>query len=317
VPADLVPEHLKAGFAGKRCTRILDCTRICPLQFNPLLAFSCLVRYARHGKGATAQQIHRATGLQRSQTVAAAIQVLAGHGLAARVDGYWHAVEPAGETAGWFPVCKNTVGRAWPARLAYWWLVLPSPASPLTAKQNAVYCNLLDPCCERQAGLVRMLKLDKKTVATALAELRRLGLVSETELRANPPAADQLGWWADKPKQKAFRASAGVDDWSRFSDGEDVAAILDRFGRDMLDAGYSEADIRAYWRTVKDLGNNKVFYAFMTGHFSRLFEKVEADHAANRAAGKYGQARNSHGLLRTETRKVIARLRKRLKCALP
>ena len=96
-------------------------------------------------------------------------------------------------------------------------------------------------------------------------------------------------------------------------DGETTCKLLDSFVPMMIDAGYTENQIRGFFSFALDRGDRsfQVFYTFVLG-FKKMFEQVESDHHVSRAQGKYQKARNSLGLLKTEAKKVISRLRMRM-----
>jgi hypothetical protein len=273
---------LEQDFPGKRLTRILNRTVQNPLSFNALVVCSCLVERAAHGKGANQRQIHRATGLHESTAIPSALQTLQRHGLVVKSGKYWRALGPAGETTGWFKNCKDSGDRAWHRRFAYWWTGLRTKQSPLTVKQNAVYFKLLNVGGSTrwrcQEGLSKLLRLDRKTVRTALARLRTLGLVDK-DLWPREPTAAQLAWFRDKPKKRPFRLSALIDLTPFGLDGETTCKLLDSFVPMMIDAGYTENQIREFFSFALDRGDRsfQVFYTFVLG-FKKMFEQVESDH---------------------------------------
>ena len=278
---------LEQDFPGKRLTRIVNRTVQNPLSFNELVVYSCLVERATHGKGARQQQIHRATGLHASTAIPSALQTLQGHGLVVKSGNYWRALEPAGETTGWFKNRRDTSEQAWHHRFSYWWMVLRSKKSPLTVKQNAVYFKLLNVSGSTrwrcQEGLSKLLGLDRKTVRTALAKLQSSGLVANN-LWPGEPTAAQLAWFRDKPKKRPFKLSALID-LSKFGpDGETTCKLLDGFVPIMVDAGYTENQIKDFFSFALDRGDRsfRVFYPFVTG-FKKMFMQVESDHHVNRA----------------------------------
>lgn len=308
---------LEQDFPGKRLTRIVNRTVQNPLSFNELVVYSCLVERATHGKGANQRQLHRATGLHESTAVPSALQTLQRHGLAVKNNQYWRALEPAGEATGWFKNRKDSGDQAWHRRFSYWWMALRSKKSPLTIKQNAVYFKLFNVSGSArwrcQEGLSKLLGLDRKTVRTALAKLQSSGLVSNS-LWPSEPTTGQLAWFRDKPKKRPFKLSTLIDLTLFGENGQTTGILLDGSVPMMLDAGYTESQIRNFFSFALDLGNRncEVFYTFLTG-FKKMFKQVENDHHVNRAQGKLQKAKNSLGLLKLETKKIISRLRQRMK----
>jgi hypothetical protein len=308
---------LEQDFPGKRLTRIVNRTVQNPLSFNELVVYSCLVERATHGKGANQRQIHRATGLHASTAIPSALQTLQRLGLVVKTGQYWRALEPAGEATGWFKNRKDSGEQAWHRRFSYWWMALRSKKSPLTVKQNAVYFKLLNVSGSArwrcQEGLSKLLGVDRKTVRTALAKLKSSGLVSKS-LWPGEPTADQLAWFRDKPKKRPFKLSALIDLSGFGPEGETTCTLLDGFVPMMVDAGYTESQMRDFFSFALDLGdrNFQVFYTFVTG-FKKVFKQVESAHHVNRAQGKFQKAKNSLGLLKSEAKKVISRLRQRMK----
>src|SRR5262249_39844691 len=153
--------------------------------------------------------------------------------------------------------------------------------------------------------------LDRKTVRTALLKLRTLGLVANN-LWPGEPTACQLAWFRDKPKKRPFKLSTLIDLTLFGENGPTTGILLDGSVPMMLDAGYTESQIRNFFSFALDLGNRncEVFYTFLTG-FKKMFKQVENDHHVNRAQGKFQKAKNSLGLLKSEAKKVISRLRQR------
>jgi hypothetical protein len=304
-------------FTGKRLTRIVNRTAQNPLPFNALLVYSCLVLRATHGKGASNHQLRMATGLHESTAIPAALQRLARCGLVVKKGKYWLALEPVGETTAWFKNRKDSRDQAWHRRFSYWWMGLRSKNSPLTTKQNAVYFKLVDVCSSArwrtQKGVQRLLGLDRKTVRSALAKLRTHGLVKDG-LSPIEPTDAHLDWFRGKPKKRAFRLSAHFDFSKSGIDGQTASALLESFVPALIDAGYSERQITAFFLLCLERANHSfsVFFTFLTG-FKKVFERVEKDHLANRATGKYGKAANSLGLLKQEAMAQISKLRKRMK----
>lgn len=307
-------EDLESAFTGKRFTRILNCTKQNPLTFNCVQVYSYLVQRATHGKGATQKQISRATKLHASTAVPAALKALQAVGLAAKNGVRWVAVEPQGQANAWFRFRRNSEGQAWCRRFSYWWSGIRSKKSPLTTKQNAVYFKLLDMAnggwsLSRQA-LVRLLRIDLKTVRTAITHLTEAGLLKK-DLSPVDPKPEQLPWFRTKPKKVPYKISAGFDFGTDSPENEALKNLLDSFLPILLNAGYSESDVDRYFSFVLDKSkkNRQVFSSFLS-KFSPLFTQVEADHHANKAQGKYVKARNSMGLLKQETQRAISRIRK-------
>jgi DNA-binding MarR family transcriptional regulator len=300
-------------FPGKALTRVLNRKSPNPLSFNEQLVYSCLVR---HGKGATQKQLARATGLERSTCVRSALRVLHGHGLAAKRGRRWHACEPPGEAAGWF-ACRSDVppDAPWPRRFAYWWLGLRSRTCPLTLKQLAVYFKHVNLGRCSVKGLAGSLGLDRNTVRTAVARLRELGLLGQ-DPRPRRLSGDQLAWLLDRrPGKQPLKISTLVN-FSRLDPdrAQALAGLLDRTAQPMTDAGYSEHDIRRYWAYVFESSKTFGVLEAFVPQFFKVFADVERDHEVNRRSGKLvRRLRNSLGLLRCETGKVLARLRRRHK----
>lgn len=309
-------DDLEAAFPGKRFTRFLNCTRQNSMTFNSALVYSCLVERATHGKGASQKQVSKATGLNESTSVPAALKALQKVGLAAKKGARWVALEPQGETTGWFSNRKGSEGQAWFRRFSYWWIGRRSKVSSLTTKQNAVYFKLLDMAegrwkLSRQA-LVRLLRIDLKTVRAAVGKLIEAGLVDEN-LWPVYPKPEQMKWFRNKPKKRPYKISASFSFGADSAENESLKNVLDSFAQPMLNAGYSEKQIDSYFAFVLDQAkkNRQVFSSFLL-KFAALFKMVEDDHQANKAAGKYAKARNSMGLLKQETRRTIHRLRMKL-----
>jgi DNA-binding transcriptional regulator YhcF (GntR family) len=314
-----LPSASQEHFPGKRLTRVFSGHKA-PLTLNAVLVYCRLAYLDAYGKGdrkgATYQELARATGLDRKTAVPTAIRSLQQHGLAVRRGQRWHAVAPAGETADWFVPLRHAEADAhWYKRFAYYWLPTRSQAgqAQLTPAQTAVLAkrvNLwLDRPQARQSarGLAQMLNLNVKTVRSALARLREVGVLDRAD-RPLPLQAEQLALFVAK-KKRADKAKALWAPSFNFR-GPDKPLLDDLLGRaleDMRAAGYSENRIRAFWEwAFKIQVRHKEVWTLRTlvWRFAKLFPKVEADHARNKAAGK-NDAATSEGLLRFVSRPIL------------
>lgn len=306
-------DELEATFPGRRLTRIVNSTKASRLTFTQAVVYSCLVERAGHNKGASKKQISTATALHESSAVPRALLALQGHGLVELRGRYWWAVEPSEETLPWFRYQRGTENRKWCRRLSYWWAGRRKPKSPLTVTQTAVYFKLFNLMGRRITirGLARLLRVDDKTVTSAIKKLKEVGLVDD-DLYPNAPAADQIKWFKPRPANRAFKVTDLFPEIGT-SDAESVVLSerpLNSAGVRLLDAGFSEAKVESYFSFVRAQAKNySVILSFIT-RFDEFFRDIEAQHRANVAAGKYTRAKNCFGLLREETRKRLAELRK-------
>lgn len=190
------------------------------------------------------------------------------------------------------------------------------PKSALTAVQTAVYFKLFNLRSSGRRitvrGLARLLGVDEKTIASGLRSLRVKELVDD-DLDPNDPAAEQRKWFRPRPAKRVFRVRDLFPLSSEPSDQESMSLPhLDRAGKTLIDAGFSESQVESYFNYVRGMVDDwNVVFNFIV-KFAEFFREVEAQHRANVAAGKYVRAKNCHGLLKAETRKRIAALRKTL-----
>jgi hypothetical protein len=308
---------MRKYFSGKSLTKVLNRTRSNPLTFNQQVVYSHLVHLARHDKGGTERAISRATGLDRQKTVSRACEALRERGLAEKRGLYWHALPPAGEACRWFaPRADVAEDAAWPSRWAYWWLGRGSDACPLTTMQLAVYFKMGDiPLADRSQALVcTLLGVDRKTVTTAVAKLRELELMKADTLKVLRPTAAQLGWFRDATPGKEPLQLADLLRMEAFGDSaQSLAEAFTRLVALLTAANYRDGQVRAYFAWAFGLlRHDPQAIELFFWEFEKLFSRVEHDHRVNVGnTGKYRRAANSLGLLKFETRRKMADLRKR------
>lgn len=307
-------DQLTAGFPGRRLTKIVNTTRLCPLRHAEIATYSCLVNRATHAKGARQNQISRATGLHESTAVPKALSSLQRHGLVEKRGEYWWALEPSAATLPWFKYRRDTVGERWCRRFSYWWAGIRKRKSSLTAKQASLYFKLLNlqesgrPITVR--GLARLLGVDVKTVSQGLKKLKGFGLV--TGLEPNPPTPAQVKWFQLGREKQPFSVTAH---FGCFDDEDQDGAILskrfvDKCGNLLLTAGFSERQAINYVRMVLKTAKRWSIVSSFFVKFEAFFRDIEKQHQANVAQGKYTKAKNCRGLLEIETQKKITALRR-------
>ena len=172
------------SLAGKKWLAFLKRRKASNLDFSERVVFSYLVYQARHGCGASIGSVARFTGLSRD-VVPDVLKRLRGFGLVKTEGGEHFALEPSGETAGWFPIRKGGRGRPWVSRLAYYPVYMVTTACPLTDRQNVLYWCLRDLDLDNdgvvkgqtESGLAALLSVSRQTVGTALGVLRGHGLI--------------------------------------------------------------------------------------------------------------------------------------------
>jgi hypothetical protein len=303
-------------FQSKFLTRVLNRTRANPLTFFQMVVYSRLVYLAGFNKGATATGLSRATGLDRQKTVPPALEVLRGHGLAEKRGTYWHALEPAGEACRWFAPREDAPADGpWHGRFSYWWLGRGSATCPLTPMQLAVYFKMgtIPKARRTQALLCTLLKMDRNTVRTAIARLREIELVNPAKLLVFRPKGRQMDWFLDaKPPPQPLRL-ADLLDMTAFGD---LAPSMEKLFATLVglfkDAQYRDGQVRAYFEWAFELARYvPAMIEELLREVKLMLDDAERDHRVNRAHGKYRQAANSAGLLKFETRRYLAQLRKR------
>ena len=207
-------------FNNKKRLRLVNTTGDSPLNLNQRLAYSALLT---DEKGLSQEGISSLTGLDAKGTVAAALEALAGHGLAERLGGRWVAVEPAGDRANWFTT--SIKDKDWRRHFAYSKLYQLAGNRPLTLRQNVVYSilmSLASNSSKRQVlpqsfrgrvceGLTYeylslLTGVGVKTVKVAINRLSDLKLVmcfpstlrSRFALALLEPTDEVLSWFLDK-----------------------------------------------------------------------------------------------------------------------
>src|SRR4051794_14246925 len=123
---------------SKRYLRLVTTTKDSPLGLNERLTYSALLT---NSDGMTQEGISSVTGLDAKGTVAAALEALLGHGLAACSGRRWVGLEPVAQRSSWFSTGPGD--KRWERRLAFTKLFQRSPACPLSVRQNVVYSLLL------------------------------------------------------------------------------------------------------------------------------------------------------------------------------
>jgi hypothetical protein len=319
----------------KKSLFLLRAGQSCPFTsttaagFNAVLVYSYLVYRLKMAKGdqnkaaVNNKQIARGTGLCRSRTIPNSLKILEDEGLLGGTDA--QVFPHQGQSFDWFVQMKNVQNKPWYARVAYLkiWIPSTSPDS-LTPRHNAVYWLIRLKPRQRQVYYAKCLGIDEKTVARAITRLRKLELVSWSQLEPLELRDLHLALWQDKRKKKfktkEFRLSNNEKmslfakdnplTWFEGSD-ERFALVLDGYGNRMRAAGYSTVEITAYWEAtlLHILERAKVlepFERFVT-QFGKIFDHVEAVTLRNRAAGTFNGA-NSRGLLEQITRTATEEL---------
>lgn len=203
-------------WAGKRYVRMLACTKTCPLSHHQRLVYSRLVYKRRDGKPVLRGDLADDLGLD-PQTVSAATKALVTHGLAARSGRGHVAVEPMGETGGWFGR-RHEGERWWECLPTYRLYPLTDQArrtrwnrvGHLTEMDNAVLWLLYSlgkgtPEVVGQAnrGLKSLLGCSLDTIKEAIRRLSGNGLVMARSdgFTLLVPTAEASSWWQDRKRK--------------------------------------------------------------------------------------------------------------------
>ncbi len=304
------------------------------------MVYSFLVYRLSMAKGSqaqgavTRQQIHRGTGLSDTRTIPAALTELEQHGLVGFNEGRVFPFQPRDRS--WFVEFKNPGGREWYARITYFpiWIPDSAKASGLVPRVNALYFLIAKRPAQRQKYYALKLRVSVGTIRSAVSKLRRLGLISPDDLKANDPEDGQRAYWQDRQVRKAkqwrlsssklfkailchldgqFQYFSTIDAEGRIA-SQVCTDMIDWFGQDMRTAGYSTKEIDDYWRQVIELchldasfsGPGK-FELFVSLNFPVIFEYVEQQTLKARAAGQFSGT-NSLGLLLRVTRQAIGEI---------
>lgn len=158
------------------------------------IVFSFLAFRARIGLGSSAREISRETGMH-PQTVRSTLSNLSD--LAHEHDGRWFANEPPD---GWFTAAASRKVDHWSQRFAYSWLLFPRKGAKFLVGDRSrrfslnhavVYSLLVSFSNENDIihnltilSLSTMLHMHRKTVASVLDDLGRLGLVERLDFGA-------------------------------------------------------------------------------------------------------------------------------------
>lgn len=329
---------------AKKRLFLLKAGRACPLLlselgesgFNAVVVFSFLVYRLKAAKGnsyraaVSKKQIQRGTGLDRSRTIPAALQLLEKHDLIGTHKGRSFAYQPKDES--WFLQMKHAAQKPWYARFAYFPIWIPAPVdNSLTPRQNALYWLIIQRPRQKQRYYSLCIGISDKTVRRTVEKLRNLHLLSEDDLTALRPAESHMYLWQDKAVRKSasteYRLSRrGVfakfendapyerfqgkrnNNGSFVSAYEQICEFVDLIGRKMQRAGYSRTEIETYWsetvnRILSEI-NLLVAIESLILEFPSIFEYVEAQTLRSRAAGRF-QGANSLGLLKQCTKAAI------------
>lgn len=322
---------------------MLKAGRSCPLTsaeaagFNAVLVYSFLVYRLKMQKGdhnkaaVTNRQIHRGTGLCRSRTIPVAIQLLEKHGLLGRTSNRVFAHQ--GQSEPWFVQMKHAQNKPWYACFAYFEIWIPSSQKRrLTSRHNALFWLIVSKPRQRQSYYAMCLGIDEKTVSRAVKELRKLKLVSGSELEPCELTEEHLSMWQDKAARKATHTSFKLSKvgiltalskdtpfkWfaprndTEPSAYESFVQMIDAYGAEMQNAGYSTVEISQYWddatkTIVLETDALEPFELFVM-QFRKIFQYIEALTLHNRAQRLF-KGKNSLGLLKEVTTKAIHQLK--------
>jgi hypothetical protein len=196
----------------------------------------------------------------------------------------------------WFVIGsgKGDASLGWHRRLRYWWCYRPSEESGLTVRDMAVWSLMWS---YRRQGRVILPKgvsaqthMDPRTVKQALGRLTEVGLLQE-QYPVAPPELMHLF----RPRALAdFRLSA---QWAlhKIPDEERrqrLEASLDRAGARMLAKGWGPRRIEKLVEAISQ--NFRGYPGAIQQRFlldlGKFFERTQAEHEKNQAAGKFVMA---------------------------
>ncbi|MBS0205927.1 MAG: hypothetical protein JSS49_23755 [Planctomycetes bacterium] len=312
----------------------------CPLDFNSVLVYSFLIyRYKlkngmQQDAAVTRQQIHLGTGLCATRTIPTALEQLEQHGLIGLVDNRVFPFQPKQD---WFVQYRNGGLKPWFARIAYFpiWIPASAKSSGLVPRVNALFFLIKHKPNQTQSYYAAKLGVSLTTVRTAIKTLRRLKLLSVSELRGRDLAGDQWQLWQDKKK----RTQTTVRRWrlsqsdlfqrigARLENGkflyffqieeeprQTFDRIVDWFGNKMAARGYSRTEIESYWSDVaqrflideSDASLHK-FELFLWLNFLDVFNHAEKITLQSASAGIFSGT-NSLGLLKRITSEAVSQI---------
>lgn len=223
-------------------------TKSCPLSFNARLVYSFLL-----GRKSNLVGIANATGLDRHE-VPTFLSELKAVGLAEKAGSKWSAI---------------TVHHEWFGAGSIRYHILEQE-SPLTPKQNAVYCQILaleamnKPA--KPSVIARLLGISRQTVYNAMKALTDLGLIS-VSIKTEPVANPGRFWQLVETETETL-----VDDED--DDQEDLKDWLLTFPDialvgDMMQAGLSEEEVDELHQEAQRRG--------VTGQLRYLWTWVESN----------------------------------------
>jgi hypothetical protein len=159
------------------------------LSYAENLIFSTISR-----KSASQHELARITGLCRKKTIPNAIRKLIELGLCESRDGRYSAREPQ-DFANWI-TWDNPEAKRWLDNLFYFKIYRTDPASKLTARQNALFCKILNYPGKWPSYYATCLGMSSRSVYDQLVSLRSLGLIAKKGCYVPESIPDQ---WLSKP----------------------------------------------------------------------------------------------------------------------
>ncbi len=237
-----------------------------PLTFSDNLLYS----YLAWRPGGSLRQIAQATGLDRSKSVAPAVNRLQDFGLVSEND--YEALPPP---AGWF-IPRRYTDADWRKQFRYFPIAIRQ--TELTARQNALYAAIKWKPAKKLSWYAACLKLNRSGAYKTAGELRRKQFVAADSLTVQPTAKDI---WQDRedatfvtdalkakfpPGYEPLIAWEVSDLWRKVEEGSEK--LLERTN------WYNRKYVQGYWeRVTKMLLTPEQIEAFIW-EFGKLLDYV-------------------------------------------
>ena len=317
---------ISGWFPAKKVIKCLLPRKTLALPFNVRLAYSWLVYRARYGKGASQSQLAAATGLHRTKTIPRLITHLLELGLVEWQGRLLFAREPSPDRFV-FVADPRRQNDPWHKKLAYFPMLIPARNCPLTLKQVAVLCLLFSPnmrdglhVAPRRKHLAALLRINEKTVRTALHKLEEVGCLKDGQLLS--PTPDMRDWWEDRPKgtKVATVHCEQEPGWDNYSQTlhqlvavmeayscEDWKGVINRIGRTFQQAGYPFDEASNVLVDAVNELRTKGKIARLVRNVAALVKKAEDRTAYSRSQGQF-HGQNSIGLFKKIIRSEVKRL---------
>jgi len=272
----------------KRLTRLVACTKKCPLAFCDLLVYSTLIYRGTEGKSVSG--LSALTGLHRCHTLPKILTRLANCGLVAMNNNHWCPISPQSANEAWFAMAGTCETLS--DQFRYNWIAVPAANSPLTVMQAAVLSFCIQGYTPVQTA--RFLRISARTVSRAIALAQKDETTGTFTIKRD--------WFQDKGAAVVNKAKGSVEKGSvekgtqsvtkslaeRLGIGNDITArSLTVAVESMLAADLTDKQITQFWNfVVQNVGNGDGLDDILWG-FPTKCKELNGEHKHNLKQGKY------------------------------